>query len=213
MASTLLAFLACTAIIPFGVAEGAATAELCKENTAPLLADDACMLLCNGTNYVGEKAKRMPDDTACVNISRINLTDDTKRQLNDMEKGACTNSTCKLLSQKSAGISTTSTNKPTDHIASGDGTAANSTMTSSTSSHSSVTTTGQTASSSMTTSNMSTPSNGTMTPPSQGSTTAHANETTTEAPGSTASPSRLLGAANQGVVIAVLALATFGRSS
>lgn len=209
MASTLLAFLVCTAIIPFGVAADAVPSELCKENTGAL-ADDACMLLCNGTNYVGEKAKRMPDDTACVNISRMNLADEAQRQLNDMEKGACTNGECKL--QKSIGISTTSTRKPTNTSASGASTAANSTMTSNTSSHSSVTTTGQTASSSMTTSNMSSPSNGTMTPPPLGSTAAHANETTTKAPGSTASPSRLLGAANQGVVITVLALATFGRS-
>lgn len=212
MASTLLTFLVCTAIISFGVAQNTTPAEHCEKNTGAL-ADADCMLLCNGTNYVGETAKRMPDGTHCVNISRNELPGVVKSKLNETEKWTCTGGKCKPSSQISTNNSTTPTKNTTDTSAPGASTAANSTMTSNTSSHSSVTTTGHTASSSMTTSNMSSPSNGTtMTPTSQGSTAVQANETTTKAPGSTASPSRLLGAANQGVVITVLALATFGRS-
>lgn len=213
MESRLLAFLVCTAIVAFVVVDNTATAQttpdVCKNNKDAFLADEHCKLLCNGTTRVKMNASQAEENTPCVELSNGNEVSNMDATV---KNGTCISGICKLPGQTSTGTSMTSATQKPAGTSSGASTKGNTTATPSL--HQNVTTTQHNASHSPATPDTSSHSNGTTIalPTSHPTTTAHVNETTTNMPGSAASPSRLLGAANQGVVITVLALAVLGRS-
>lgn len=194
MASTLLTFLVCTVIVTFGLADNATNTQnslkdVCMNNTAAMLADGECRVLCDGKLSVSNESREAQKGTPCVNISEANQHE---KMVDNMKNLTCVDGKCQLSGQNMTNASTASTTMKPDTSSSEAGPVRSTARTPNTSSH----------------------MNGTTMPPTSSHrwTTAHANMTTTKAPGSAASPSRLLGATNQGAVIAVLALALVGRS-
>lgn len=207
MKSTLSISLVCAAAVIIGAQKFAQTSatgkEFCIEHNAGgnLLAYTNCTLACNKTEPVNNNTPALKD-TPCLYSPGENEAMDNSRPA-EMYNGTCVNGKCTPTKNESSYSAVTPTTQK-----------ANVNSATRSTERQSSPQTATTMPANETSSNA--PSNATgttMTPTaSHNGTTMHANATTTEKPPNAASPSRLLGAANQGAIISVLALAVFGRS-
>ncbi|XP_077532810.1 uncharacterized protein LOC144145171 [Haemaphysalis longicornis] len=214
MASALFICLVFAATITIGVQQ-----NFCVENNlndGPL-AYQNCTLACDGAEPAIMANTTAANGTPCMYTSEggNDISDSIRREGTQM--GICKNKTCSSTinpttqganANKSgattlpAGSHNATTMPSNETVMNGSSQATSEAMPHST---------GRTVPANMT------PSNGWSTPiPSvsmkvTNGTTVHANQTTTKKPSSAASPSRLLGSANQGAIITVLALAVLGR--
>lgn len=201
MTSTVLISLVCAAAITFGAEPvqqvNGGGKEFCattKNIPGNLLAYGNCTLACNGTEPAKNTTAPAPNHTQCMYTSQGEENAvHSSGQATAMTKGTCMNGTCTLTENESSNSTMTLTTKITA-------------VTTAPSTH--------TMKTSMATSNGSSHATGTTMAPtaSHNGTTMDANKTTTEKPPSAASPSTLLGVANQAAIVTVLALAVFGRS-
>lgn len=196
MASTLFICLVFAAIITVGVQQ---SSNFCSQHNdkGVLLAYQNCSLACNGTQPTANTAAK--DGTPCMYTSEGG----NGSRPEGMQRGTCKNKTCNstINPTQAANASTTMPSNET-------GTNGSSQATSEAMPHS----TGKTVPANMTTSNGWSTTIASVSMKMTNGTTVHANQTTTKKPSSAASPSRLLGSANQGAIVIALALAVLGRS-